>query len=222
MRKVRNLKNKGFSLEMHLLYDERKIVKDRIARVDSMMFNFIAVVVSPFCVLVGYALLNLNSNVKYVLLVIPYFSVLAVMVVALIYMHHYVTSYYSRYLVDKINDALTKSRLLLEDMDYAFFAKGFGVQNVFIFVCLFLVALVNILVSSIITDLLYTLPTTDMISGEQINIFSLGYWLCFAMIYLICLLACYNQFVRKVRTLRNIIQHAVDKEALPHECLGIE
>ena len=66
-----NIRDKA-SLELtpvvSVLLEERKLIKDRIARTDGMMFRFITVVLSPFCILIGYALLNFDSKFQFVLL----------------------------------------------------------------------------------------------------------------------------------------------------------
>lgn len=194
------------SSEMSILFDERKLVKERIARTDEMMFKYITVVVSPFTILLGYAALHFDSKLKFILLIVPFFSIISILIMAVLYIHHYIGGYYSRYLVKKINERLPNTPLLLEKLDYDFLAKGFGVQKMIIFIGLYAVTLINVAMLPIVKDLLTNITELLFVSQEYLNIFSSLYWISYVLILIGGIASCIVQFSFKVKKMKHVIQ----------------
>lgn len=72
---------------LEVLIEERKLIKERESRVDKMTFSYVKVIVVPFFALLGYSLLNIDSEFKYVLVVIPYFTIFSILVMGTLYKH---------------------------------------------------------------------------------------------------------------------------------------
>ena len=142
-------KNKSIEKSQILqhLFEERKMTKDRLLQIDKMVFQFVTVILSPILILSGYSLYNFGSKFKYALLIVPYFLVLAVLIMSLFYMHHAVCDIYNIYLSKQINNIIKKPRFCLEEMDYFYFVKDFGVQHaMFVLAGTFLLVFVLILI----------------------------------------------------------------------------
>ncbi|OGC43329.1 hypothetical protein A2Y85_05025 [candidate division WOR-3 bacterium RBG_13_43_14] len=193
-------------MQLELLLGERRLVKERLSKTESMMFGSITVVVSPFLLLTGYAFLNYNSNAKFILLAMPFLSLFAILLICVLYMHQYVAGYYSRYLVDRINTMVSEFRLLMEDMDYAFFGKGFNIQNLFIFMALGFTGIINFIILLFIDDVIFDLwVKVNMNKALDFSVVYWVYWIIFSSLAIICILAGYSQFHCKVKKLKGII-----------------
>lgn len=194
------------SNEINILFNERKLVQERIARTNEMMFKYVAVVGSPFTILLGYAVLHFDSKAKFILLIVPFFSIISILIMAVLYIHHYISGYYGRYLVKKINERLSSAPLLLEKLDYVFVAKGFGVQRMMIFLGLYAVTLINIAMLPIIKDLLKNTSELFIVPQGYLNIVSLIYWISYALILIGGTASCVVQFTIKVKRMQHVIQ----------------
>lgn len=205
--------NKSNSKILDILLEERKIVLERIARIDKLLFSFISVVLSPFIILMGYSLLNSNTNYKYILITVPFFCLLGGMLMGLLYMHHYITGYYRVYLIKKINHLMKESPLLLEELDYNYYSKGFNIQNVLIALVTTIILFTNAFLFAKIASLVEELSkaVTPLVIFS-INLFVLSYWGLLSVYIIVFIISFYVQFIQKTKVLDKIIKSNLSEE----------
>jgi len=62
-------------IEIEFLFGERQLLNDRIAKTNEKIYKYISIIVTPFFLLVGYSIINFNSNWKYIILFLPHFCI---------------------------------------------------------------------------------------------------------------------------------------------------
>jgi len=193
---------------LEIILQERRILEQRVIQADNRMFQFIAVVVTPFCALVGYGLLSYDTKFRFVLLLVPFFTVLAALIIGLLYSQHYITGYYGRYLAGLLANRLRTEPLVLEKLEYEFLARGLGLQAALILVSAIVVAIINATSLLLAPDILGTLDSLQFVGSNHIPLISRIYWVAVALAYCVGVAAYVVQFHVKPWRLRQIIGRA--------------
>jgi len=184
-------------IEIEFLFGERQLLNDRIAKTNEKIYKYISIIVTPFFLLVGYSIINFNSNWKYIILFLPHFCIFSIMIMGMLYMQHFIVGNYSRFIVDELNSKFKTSIFLLEKLEYEFYAKGFNLQKALILNSIIVIIVVNLLICPLILEVLNSLENAVLVKYFNIYQLKIGYWLILVFISLICLFSFYAQFRKK-------------------------
>jgi hypothetical protein len=125
-----------------MLFREFEFYRQSSQKTDEMVFRLITVLVVPSLLLLGYTLYDPKFSV--VVLVVPYFSLIGILILSSVFMRYTINGIYCKYLQKKLNDMLGRRIFIGVDLAKMFYAKGFSIVNAGIAIVSFSVLVINL------------------------------------------------------------------------------
>lgn len=195
--------------DIKILLDERKRVEDLTTDINQRLFQTIAAVVIPLTVAFGYALLNYNSEVRFIILVIPLIIILAILLIGVIFTELYVTGNYVRHLSCLLNSKLPNTPLLLEKLRYDFIVRGLSLQTAFLVLSVFFFCAIDILclilAPKILGELTGKIAKFCSLEESQKGMVRYAYWTFIYAIHLFLFISFLIQYYFKAKKLKETI-----------------